>query len=481
ISNAGTGVVDWTIGPALPDWLAVDPMSGDTAGGAASVEVTVDRSQAQGSGIHNTSILISSNGGDASVFVQMEKPNANDPVAVAAFSPDNAPAGEPVQLDGTGSYDPDGDAISSYQWAWEFDPDTETFPPAFGAFISDYNSPTPVLTSPYAGELRVSLTVNDGTRESASDVITIHFSDNPATNTLPIADAGGNQTVVVGESFQLDGTGSYDPDGSPIVSYEWHFVWDEDEGTSPLALGASLTDWQTATPTFACTRPGRFFLSLVVTDSRRGESEPDMIAITIQDVTLQHSDADGIADADELGPDGISADYDGNGDGIPDHTQPGVASFHTDSGLEYVTLASSGGTFLSDVEPLDNPSGSGLPGGYTFPFQFFSYTINNADPSGSATVTLYLPDGETMDSYWKYGPTPGNATPHWYEFMWNGTTGAQIDDNVITLTFVDGQRGDSDLDGTNGVIVDPGGPALSKPAPVPASDGGSGCFVNSLF
>ncbi|MCF7741091.1 MAG: choice-of-anchor D domain-containing protein [Candidatus Marinimicrobia bacterium] len=484
ISNAGTGVVSWTISPALPDWVTVAPMSGDTAAGPSTVTVTVDRSQAQGSGIHNTNILISSNGGNASVFVQIEKPNASDPVAVATFSPDNAPAGDPVQLDATESYDPDGDAIATYQWSWEFDPDTETYPPAYGAYISDSNSPTPILTSPGAGEQTVALTVSDGTRESARDVITIHFTDNPSPNTPPIADAGGDQTADVGESLNLDGTGSYDPDGSPIVDYNWTLVGYEAEEIPPMAVGALLTDAQTATPTFSCTRIGRFFLSLVVTDSRRDQSDPDLITITVQTVrddTGDHSDADGIPDADELGPDGAEFDYDGNGDGIPDRTQPGVASLHTQSGLEYVSLASSGGTFLSNVETADEDSIGNLPVGYTFPFQLFSFTINNVDPGGTAIINLYLPDGTDVERYFKYGPTPGNTAPHWYEFMWDGTTGAQINGNIVTLTFVDGQRGDSDLDGTNGMITDPGGPAIKQASPAPSGDSGGGCFVNSIF
>ena len=41
----------------------------------------------------------------------------------------------------------------------------------------------------------------------------------------------------------------------------------------------------------------------------------------------------------------------------------------------------------------------------------------------------------------------------------DGETGAQINGNTITLHFVDGARGDDDLE-ANGQISDPGGPAL---------------------
>ena len=477
ISNTGTGTLSWTISPALPDWLSVDPMSGDVTSTPAEVAVTVDLSQAQGSGIHNTNILISSNGGDGSVTVNMTKPNTA-PVAVATFDPDNAPAGNPVQLDGSSSYDPDGDSIT-YQWAWEFDPENETWPPAYGAYISDYQSPTPIFSGPYDREYTLSLTVSDGTLESQKAIVIITLVDNPADNILPLADAGDDRMVVVDNAIQLDGTNSSDPDGGPIVFYEWRFVWDQENGTVPIALGATLTDYQTAHPTFACSRPGHFTLSLKVIDSRRGESELDLIQLTVQDVSLNHSDTDGIPDADELGPDGSEADYDGNNDQISDRTQNNVASMPTASGNDYITIASESGTFLSDVQVMDGISAGALPDGFRFPQQFIAFTVNNVGVGGTTVVTIYLPDGMSAETYYKYGPIPGNPDPHWYEFMWDGTTGAQINGSVITLTFVDAQRGD-DVLVPDGMIVDLGGPGVAVSGN-PSGGGGSGggCFVNS--
>ncbi len=64
--------------------------------------------------------------------------------------------------------------------------------------------------------------------------------------------------------------------------------------------------------------------------------------------------------------------------------------------------------------------------------------------------------------------------------MDDGTTGAVINANEITLKFVDGDRGDDDLDNTNGTIVDAGGPG-SPPASSAAGGGGGGggggCFI----
>ena len=240
-----------------------------------------------------------------------------------------------------------------------------------------------------------------------------------------------------------------------------------DEGQSTAAANTSVT----------FNKAGVFTISLTVTDSRRGESDPDLIEITVQDASLAHSDTDGIPDSFERGPDGTAPDYDGNGDQIPDQAQNNVASMPTSSGDDYVTIASEEGTFLSDVAVMDGASAGPLPDGFRFPQQFIAFTVNNVDVGGTTVVTIYLPEGQTADTYYKYGPTPGDADPHWYEFMWNGTTGAQINGNVITLTFVDGQRGDDDLV-PEGKIVDLGGPGVV--AGTSGGGGSGGCFVNSV-
>ena len=64
-------------------------------------------------------------------------------------------------------------------------------------------------------------------------------------------------------------------------------------------------------------------------------------------------------------------------------------------------------------------------------------------------------------SYYKYGPTPDNPSPHWYPFLFNGTTGAIFFSDRIELHFVDGQRGDDDLQ-PNGQIVDVGAPGFTQ-------------------
>ena len=112
---------------------------------------------------------------------------------------------------------------------------------------------------------------------------------------------------------------------------------------------------------------------------------------------------------------------------------------------------------LTNVAAIPNPSPGNAPPDTEFPLGYFSFEVHDVPVGGLTAFTLHLPSGTVVHEFYKYGPTPDNTTPHWYSFMYDGTTGAQISGSRIDLYFVDGGRGDADLI-TNGVIVDPGGP-----------------------
>ncbi|MGQ1785180.1 choice-of-anchor U domain-containing protein [Saccharicrinis sp. GN24d3] len=169
------------------------------------------------------------------------------------------------------------------------------------------------------------------------------------------------------------------------------------------------------------------------------------------------TDQDGISDTREKGPDGSDDNYDGNTDGLADHEQANVASFHTYDGLNYVTMVVPEDVELTQLVVASNPSPDDMPADADFPFGFFDFSIDGLDPGEAITVMLYLHGGETVDKYYKYGYTPDNNEKHWYEFMYDGETGADINTDVITLYFVDGLRGDEDIT-VNGSIKEPGGP-----------------------
>jgi len=158
---------------------------------------------------------------------------------------------------------------------------------------------------------------------------------------------------------------------------------------------------------------------------------------------------------------------DGNSDGILDSLQDNVASLPNAVDGGYVTIVSPEGTSLLSVSAGDNPSPGDAPAGVEFPVGFFQFTVSGLTLGGSTTVTLLLPAGHTFGTYYQYGRTLDNPTPHWYEFLWDATTqtGAEILSDRIILHFVDGLRGDDDLT-VNGQIVDPGAPAVRLIQPV---------------
>ncbi|MHB8624210.1 MAG: peptidylprolyl isomerase [Sulfuricaulis sp.] len=106
----------------------------------------------------------------------------------------------------------------------------------------------------------------------------------------------------------------------------------------------------------------------------------------------------------------------------------------------------------------------------------FQFTVTWAQGSSSRIVTLHNDDPATANHYYAYGPTSDNPAPHWYDFMYDGTTGAEFVGNQILLHFVDGQRGDIDLTANNS-ITHAGAPAVVTP--IPSSNSG-GCTIAAL-
>lgn len=145
------------------------------------------------------------------------------------------------------------------------------------------------------------------------------------------------------------------------------------------------------------------------------------------------------------------------GGGIPTATGTGLATLVPDSGSMENLAAVSEVTMPSDGKP-----------DILFPHGFFEFQITGLAPAESVTLTITLPYAvPTTASYWKYGPTPSDSNPHWYQIPMGDNDG----DNVITITLADGGWGDDDLDPANGVIVDQGGPGW------PGGGGGSSAPV----
>jgi hypothetical protein len=66
---------------------------------------------------------------------------------------------------------------------------------------------------------------------------------------------------------------------------------------------------------------------------------------------------------------------------------------------------------------------------------FAGFDLAGIAPGAAASVIETFPTGFTADTYYVFGPTADNATPHWYEFMYDGTTGDEIIGNQVVLHY----------------------------------------------
>lgn len=97
--------------------------------------------------------------------------------------------------------------------------------------------------------------------------------------------------------------------------------------------------------------------------------------------------------------------------------------------------------------------------------------LSLSGPTGPArVVTMYDGASTRPTHYYAYGPTPDDPSPHWYDFAFDGTTGAEIKNDRIILHFVDGERGDYDWT-VNGKIDHTGAQAVATPVAGPQSGG----------
>ena len=164
---------------------------------------------------------------------------------------------------------------------------------------------------------------------------------------------------------------------------------------------------------------------------------------------------------------------DGNADGLADDTQSNVASLLvTGTGgsilqngrsqpvaTEYITLAVPSPSELRHVYPMPYPSSNpARPANFeVFPIGFIQLEITAVPLGGSVALQLYHTGVGFPDTVFAFGATPGNVLPHWYEFLYDGNTGAEFtqlpnDKVLITLHYQDGGRGDSDLT-PNGIVT----------------------------
>ena len=179
--------------------------------------------------------------------------NVNNPPIADADGPYYGKIGEIITLDGSGSYDPDGNTLS-YEWDTDGD--------------GKYDASGEKVNIKYfaVGNYTVTLKVSDG-QYSDTDTTYVVISSSEPENQLPVADANGPYYGNVSEPITLDGSGSYDPDGY-ITTWRWDINND----------GIYDADGEYATVSFKVS--GEYTVKLMVIDNDGGVSY-DTTTITI--------------------------------------------------------------------------------------------------------------------------------------------------------------------------------------------------------
>ncbi len=167
--------------------------------------------------------------------------------------------GSAVAFDGSGSSDPDGDALT---FAWDFgDQDTGT-------------GPTPSHTYADNGSYTVSLTVTDPSGASHTDQTTATIA-----NVAPTVSAGANDMIFSGQTFAL--SASFSDPGVDDATWQTTVDWGD------LTSDAGSSDDQSApiTGSHIYLAPGDYTVTVTVTDKDGGVGS-DQLTLTVKAIPM---------------------------------------------------------------------------------------------------------------------------------------------------------------------------------------------------
>ena len=243
----------------------------------------------------------------------------NEPPFADAGPDENVETGSRVTLDGSNSFDPDGDLIS-FDWSvdWRIDAKPE------GSLLADRDiegrtTPNPSLSLDVDGVYVLQLIVNDGELNSEPDFVELIAS---TLNVPPNAEAGDDLSVSVGETALLDGSASEDPDGDDqALTYLWSFA------AVPLAgnlVSSDIEERERAQARFQPDVAGDYLVNLRVSDGT--DSSTDNVLITASGVNVAPNARAG---EDQMTALGDAVSIDGTASNDPDEGPRGLVVRHS--------------------------------------------------------------------------------------------------------------------------------------------------------
>jgi lysophospholipase L1-like esterase len=177
--------------------------------------------------------------------------------------------GRNVDLDGSLSSDPDNDTIISYKWS------IISIPVGSLSEIEYDTSITTNITPDLAGYYTIGLIVNDGNYNSIENRKIIHVV---GSNSVPLADAGLNDTIALSHLFYFNGSNSTDPDGDSLL-FSWKII------SQPVGSDIILYNANSKTPKYLAYTEGKYVFGLTVNDSIDDSSEDTVIIEAIEGYT----------------------------------------------------------------------------------------------------------------------------------------------------------------------------------------------------
>jgi PKD domain len=306
--------------------------------------------------------------GTATSYASIELVGVNQPPEVAIHVDDSQEVkeGDEIVLDGRDSSDPNGDSLT-YSWK-----QTSGFLDG-----SDVKDPTESvahfkvpddLTRDTTFEFELAATDNYGA------IGTKTISIDVASNSAPIADAGGNIQAIRGEQVTLDGSESHDPDPTgEIISYLWKSSGDngDGDGDDGERRGPSLQDANQPVSTFSvpfAQDDTAFEFRLAVIDDEGAEDE-DTVKVEVRGNSKPVADSGNNKKA-EIGE---QVTLDGRGSNDPDPTGKIVSyNWEQTTGSPTVDLDDASSATPSFIAPIIDEDTT------------FGFTLTVTDNEGAA-------------------------------------------------------------------------------------------------
>jgi hypothetical protein len=273
VSLDGTGSSDPDGDPLLYAWSFVTVPTGSALTDANLTGVYTDSASftpdVAGIYVLGLGVYDGTDYGTDTVIIQVGSTSGNNAPMADAGSDQSVQAGSTVSLDASGSSDPDGDPLS-YLWVFDQLPSGSTLT---DLDITQSGGSTASFNPDVNGIFILMVGVSDS---MAYDTDTVSITVSPvSSNNPPVADAGADQILTLGDSASLDASGSSDVDGDPLT-YAW--IFDSKPSGSAL-VDTDISQSGGATASFTADVAGVYTLLVAVTDGT--DSDTDTLNITV--------------------------------------------------------------------------------------------------------------------------------------------------------------------------------------------------------